>query len=472
MIRPRQVRLKLSKSQFQHCQQLSEGSAKVWNFAKNFFWRTYRKKGIWLSEGALKRYTKQRFALHADSVQAVIEKFCGNLKAAHTFRKENPSIRYPYKNKGWFCVHWKKKAIKIKGRYIHLSNGKGRQGIVFKLPAYLADCQPKTVELIWRNGYWLSITLDLKDREHNKQLSQGCESSKQFNTAAVDMGEIHAMTITDGREAIVISGRQLRSVKRNRNRRVAQLQRLQSRCKKNSRRWQRLQAVKSKVMAECHRRTRDLNHKITRTAVNWCTEHDISKLVIGDVTGISKNTKNKKRLNRKSRQKISQWAFYQQRKYLEYKCEEVSIETILEPEHGTSKTCPKCGNKYKPTGRNYDCQKKECNLKMHRDVVGAVNIRTKHLTGVLSGKGNFKRPTVKYLRIDWGIGEKEREREKKTSPFRHSFPLSPPKSSSGAGVARRKRRESFRRRLGVPEQLTLLPLSSESAIQSGMFSEA
>ncbi len=53
MIRPKQARLKLSKSQFQHCQLLSEESAKVWNFAKNFFWRTYRKKGIWLSEGAL-----------------------------------------------------------------------------------------------------------------------------------------------------------------------------------------------------------------------------------------------------------------------------------------------------------------------------------------------------------------------------------------------------------------------------------
>ena len=453
MIRPRQVRLKLNKPTFQYCQQLSQESAHVWNIAKNFFWRTYRKKGIWLSESALKRYTKQRFSLHSDSVQAVIEKFCTNLKAARVLREDNPTIRYPYKNKSWFCVHWKKKAIKIKGRYIHLSNGRGRQGIVFKLPTYLADYQPRTVELIWRNGYWLSITLDLPDKEQDKQLN--------FNTAAVDMGEIHAMTITDGNESCVISGRQLRAVKRNRNKRVAQLSRMQSRCTRNSRRWQRLQAVKSKVMAECYRRTRDLNHKITRLAVDWCVEHDVSKLVIGDVSGISKNTKHEKRLNRKNRQKISQWAFYQQRQYLEYKCKDIGIETTLEPEHGTSKMCPKCGNKYKPKGRDYDCRNPECNLKMHRDVVGACNIRTKHLTGVLrrrfitnhnhNGKDNFKSPTVKYLRID----------DQKSL-----------KSSSGTGVARRKRRKSFRRRLGVPEQLTLLPLSSEGAIQSRMFSEA
>ena len=461
MIRPRQVKLKLSKSQFHHCQQLSKESAKVWNFVKNFFWRTYRKKGIWLSEGSLKRYTKQRFALHSDSIQAVIEKFCGNLSSERTLRKENSSIRYPYKGKSWFCVHWKQKAIKVKNRYIHLSNSKGRQGIVFKLPVYLIGCQPRCVELIWRNGYWLSITLDLgkfdtttsgdNSKQQNEQLQL------KYNTTAVDLGEIHAMTITDGNEAIVISGRQLRSVKRNRNRRVGQLQKLQSRCQKDSRRWQQLQAVKAKVMAECHRRTRDLNHKITRLAVDWCVDHDVSTLVIGDVTGISKNTKSKKRLNKKNRQKISQWSFYQQRQYLQYKCDEIGIETVLEPEHSTSKTCPRCSNKYKPKGRNYHCQ--ACSLKMavhevtaerseHRDVVGACNIRTKHLTGVLSGKDNFDSPTVKYLRIDYPKGES--------------------KSSSVAGVNRRKRRKPFRRRLGVPEQLTLLLPTNVGTIQSRM----
>ena len=446
MIRPRQVRLKLSKFQFQYCQQLSEESAKVWNAAKNFFWRTYRKKGVWLSEGSLKRYTKQRFALHSDSVQAVVEKFCSNLKAAHELRKENPDIRYPYKNKSWFCVHWKKKAIKVKTRYIHLSNGKGRQGIVFKLPCYLADCSPNCVELMWRNGYWLSITLKV----------EGKQQLLGFNTAAVDMGEIHAVTITDGKEVAVISGRELRSVKRYRNKTVGKLASKQSRCTKGSRRWKRLQAVKSKVIAGCERRLRDLNHKITRTTVDWCVEYNVENLVIGDVTGIAQNTNKDKRLNRKNRQKISQWAFYTQRQYLEYKCNEVGIGVVLESEVGTSKTCPRCGNKRKPTGRNYNCP--VCKLKIHRDVVGACNIRTKHLTGVLNGDDNFVPPMVKYLRID----------DRRLS-----------KSSSGAGVTRRQRRKPHRRRLGkgrftekrkpvVPEQLTLFPLASPMAKQSGL----
>jgi len=329
LIRPRQIRLKLSQSQSQHCQKLSQESAKVWNTTKNFFWRTYRKKGIWLSESSLKRYTAGKFALHSQSVQAVIEKFCDNLSAAYTLRKENPQIRYPYKNKNWFCVHWKKSAIKVKGRYIQLGNGKERQGIIVKLPKYLNDCQPKTVELIWRNGYWLSIMLEV----------EGKQQILGFNTASVDMGEIHAMTLTDGKEALVISGRQLRSVKRNRNKRVAQIQRMQSRCVKKSRRWQWLQAVKSKVLAECHRRTKDLNHKITRFTVDWCIEHNIEKLVIGDITGIAQNTNNEKRLNRKNRQKVSQWSFYQQRQYLEYKCDDVCVGLIHDDsDHVTKST--------------------------------------------------------------------------------------------------------------------------------------
>jgi len=210
-----------------------------------------------------------------------------------------------------------------------------------------------------------------------------------------------------------------------------------------------LQAVKSKVIAECERRTRDLNHKITRLTVDWCIEHNVKMLVIGDVTGIAQNTNNEKRLNRKCRQKISQWEFYKQRQYLEYKCEEVGIETVLESENGTSKTCPKCGNQYKPNGRNYNCP--VCNLKMHRDVVGACNIRTKHLTGVLNGDDNFESPKVKYLRID----------DPRCYPS-GSLPRKS-KSSSAAGVSRRKKRKPYCRKLDVPAQLTLFSVTGQAA---------
>ena len=47
-------------------------------------------------------------------------------------------------------------------------------------------------------------------------------------------------------------------------------------------------------------------------------------------------------------------------------------------EEYTSQTCPNCGNRYKPSGRNYSWV--VCGFEAHRDAVGAYNIRTKYVS--------------------------------------------------------------------------------------------
>ena len=47
-------------------------------------------------------------------------------------------------------------------------------------------------------------------------------------------------------------------------------------------------------------------------------------------------------------------------------------------EEYTSQTCPECGNRYKPSGRNYSCVL--CGFEAHRDAVGAYNIRKKYVS--------------------------------------------------------------------------------------------
>ena len=389
MIKTQQIRLRLTKRQLKYCTALSQEAARVWNAVKNFHWRTYRKKGIWLSESDLKRYAKGRFGLHSQSIQAIVEKFCSNRRTAHQLRRTDPTARYPYKSKAFFCVQWKPSAIRVKGRTITLSNGNGSRKLRLKLPTFLRDCNPNTVELIWRNGYWLSITLDSLQ-------SQEVTGSK---TAGCDLGEIHAVTATDGDEAIVVNGRQLRSVKRLRNKRVAEVQELMSRCKRGSRRWKKLKRARSRIQAKAHRQTRDLNHKISRKTIDWCVENHVSTLVVGDVTDIARNTRTEKRLNSVSRQKVSQWEHYRQKQYLHYKAQEVGIEVKSISEAYTTQTCPRCGYRYKPKGRNYSCV--SCGLQMHRDIVGAVNIRTRYLTNVLKSHQCFVSPRSKYLRIDY-----------------------------------------------------------------------
>ena len=150
-------------------------------------------------------------------------------------------------------------------------------------------------------------------------------------------------------------------------------------------------------MAKTHRRIKDLNHKITTSAIDWCVKHGVSTIVIGDLSGIAQNTTG--RLCRRVRQKISQWSFYKQKEYLQYKAERVGIEVVEVSEAYTSRTCPRCGVLNKPNNRNYSCA--NCNLECHRDVVGAYNILIKHRYNALVPNDLFPYPKPKYLRISF-----------------------------------------------------------------------
>ncbi len=188
-----QVKVNPDKRTNEYCKFLQEESAEVWNRTIRFFWRTYRKKDIWLSANSLAKYNRNDqldmpFNLHSQSVQSVIQQFDANRKTARKLRKSNPDIRYPHKTKRYFRVHWKQQAIRVNGRNIKLSNGKSNKPLKLRLPKSLADCQPKSVQLLWRNGYWLSLTIKVDD---NQQVTGN-------NVAAIDMGEIHAAFVVYG----------------------------------------------------------------------------------------------------------------------------------------------------------------------------------------------------------------------------------------------------------------------------------
>jgi len=380
----------------EYCQFLQRESARVWNRTKNFFWRTYRKKEIWLLSTSLQKYNRsdqlypnEQFYLHSQSIQSVAQQFSTNLRVTREVRKENPKIRYPYKNKKYFRVQWKNSgksnAVKVNGRNIILNNGRGNKPLKLRLPRTLANCQPKIVELIWRNGYWLSLVVEVDDKE----------SVIGSRVAAGDMGEIHAIAMTDGYDALIINGRKLRAVKQYRNKKIAQLQQKMGKCVKYSRRWNKLNRAKQRVIERTRRRIKDLNHKITFLAIDWCVKRNITTLVIGDLSGIAKNTKG--RLSHVARQKISQWSFYAQKQYLKYKAKEVGIEVVLVSEAYTSRTCPRCGTINRPKHRNYSCS--NCKLQCHRDIVGAYNILTMYRYDALVPDDLFPYPKPKYLRI-------------------------------------------------------------------------
>jgi hypothetical protein len=93
------------------------------------------------------------------------------------------------------------------------------------LPEQVGGCQ-----LVWKDGYELHLSVPC-------ELSAGAEKSPGPVRAAVDLGEIHQAAVsTNTGQAILISGRGIRSLKRRQNMLLGQLARKRSRCEWGSKR--------------------------------------------------------------------------------------------------------------------------------------------------------------------------------------------------------------------------------------------
>ena len=113
--------------------------------------------------------------------------------------------------------------------------------------------------------------------------------------------------------------------------------------------------------------------------VEFATERQAGTVVIGDVRDVADG----KRLNTKSQQKISTWTHGRMRQLISYKAAAAGMAVVLVDEAYSSQTCPNpaCNHRHKPTGRVYRCP--VCGLRAHRDAVGAVNLLSRHLHGVV-----------------------------------------------------------------------------------------
>ncbi len=346
--------------------------------------------------------------MHAHSIDAAEQGFPKACKTARANRDDG--AHYPHKRKFWRTTIWKNTGIRKRDGALLLACARGQDSVQLMLPSNLASIPAASfaeMRLVWdkaaRHYFWHLVVDD----------GQEPAEAPGTNVAAVDLGEIHPATVTDGAETIVITARALRSVSQHTNKRLAEIQRKQAAKKKGSLAWKRLQRRKSRFLAQQTRRKRDIEHKVSRAVVDWAAEREIGTLVIGDVRDVADG----KRLRRKSQQKVSNWSHGRQRQYLTYKAEAEGIAVELVDEADTTKTCPNCGERHKPKGRLYRCP--ACGFVSHRDAVGAANILSRHRHGEV---GHVKPPsTIKYRQpfgqahhqeTEWAFAPREGKRSR------------------------------------------------------------
>jgi len=82
--------------------------------------------------------------------------------------------------------------------------------------------------------------------------------------------------------------------------------------------------------------------------MNHAKAQGARRLVVGDLRDLGSG----KRLAKQSQQKISGWSHGRQIAYLTYKLAAEGIGLARQSEAYSSKTCPACGTRTKPKGRN------------------------------------------------------------------------------------------------------------------------
>jgi putative transposase len=369
---------------------LNAESGRIYSQVLVEHYRIYRKKGVWLSPSAQERYNDFLNAdrprhLHAHSIDAAQQGFAKACKITREARKAGVGARYPYRRKRYRTTMWKNTGIRLQGHHLLLSLARGLSALEVELPERLRGLNETAfseVRLVYNRSsqhYEWHVVIE------DGTLPSAASGDRK---AAIDLGEVHPAVITDGVEAGVIACRELRAVVQHTHKRLAKFQAKQSRHKKGSRRWARLQRKKNGFLAKQERRRRDLDHKASRAVVNWAVEHHVGTLAIGDVRNIGRG----KRLNSQSQQKISGWSHGRMREYINYKAKQqgILVEDKVDEAH-TSQTCAYCGNRHKPKGRVYTCS--ACGSVVHRDVQGAANILSRFLYGELA---KVQVPVPKY----------------------------------------------------------------------------
>jgi len=295
--------------------------------------------------------------------------FFENLKAWKEGRREerpNP----PYRRKRYFNARWVGSKLRMRegGDLLRLSGSRQTEAIVVEWP----HPRPKSVEIGWENGQpVVHAVYDSEEQDLPEGLIREREPQGE-KTAGVDLGEIYLATAHDGEDTIIIDGGKLRELRNLQNQEKKWFAKRIDRKQKGSNRWKKLIGARNSRLKGIRDRIDDLLHKLSTRLVEELWARGVETIVIGDITGIREDIDYGADTNRR----LHEWAFREFTEKIEYKADRYGMNVESEPERDTSKTCPQCGEKNSTSTRRYRCT--SCGVELHRDQVGAMNIRKKY----------------------------------------------------------------------------------------------
>ena len=322
------------------------------------FWRVVRHKGLWLKPSSMMRWLNSD-KLHAHTADACVQAFFASMKSWRIRRKTDPEACPPRRRCRFFRIEYKNSAIRLRKDQLVLSNGRGNDPLILN---WTFDI-PRTIVIRWDGNQYEAIAT-----YQAKQIAEPLGDK----VAGVDLGEIHLAVAHDGEICTIANGRLLRSVRRYQNKLKASFSHKIDSKKSNSIRRRRLVHSKKKQLKKLDNQIQDILHKQTTHLITTLHDAGVRTVVIGDLRDIRKGLN----YGHKANQKIHQMLSGKTRFMLTYKSRLRGMDVIIQDESYTSQTCPVCGHRKKPQGREYSCP---CGFHYHRDGVGSLGIRQKYL---------------------------------------------------------------------------------------------
>jgi rubrerythrin len=103
----------LSPTQFARLKTSQQEAAQVWNCCMEMHKQARMTHAKWPGRNELQQATKGHFALHSQTVRMIVHAFLANVETTEQLRQSHPEMqmKYPYKEKRFYPVHWPKQAV-------------------------------------------------------------------------------------------------------------------------------------------------------------------------------------------------------------------------------------------------------------------------------------------------------------------------------------------------------------------------
>ena len=214
-----------------------------------------------------------------------------------------------------------------------------------------------------KDGRWLLlVTVDLPDGA----------PIPTTDFIGVDLGVANLATTNDGQR---YSGDAIENVRQKNQTHRQSLQRAAAESKSQGKRPKQIRRKLKKISGKERRFRRDVNHTISKQLV--AKAKDTGKgIAREELKGIRART----RFRKQQRAKMSGWAFFQLRTFIEYKAQLAGVLRVIIDPRNTSRTCAECGHceqANRPSQDSFLCIL--CGHEDHADINAARNIRARAL---------------------------------------------------------------------------------------------